>query len=247
MSRVLVISDLHEPVTHPGALSFCRDLYDQWKCDSVVFIGDIVDWHGISFHAAHPAAPGVKQEYLLAKERVARWVKAFPKAKVCIGNHDERPQRLAASVNIPDEFLPNYQTMWGCPQWDWAHDHLVDDVYYFHGTGNGGLYPASNVQKTMGKSVVMGHVHSRANVVFTMTPYKRFFGMDTGCLIDDRAYAFAYGRHMKRRSALCAAVVIDESPYLEPFLCGPGEAYHRSRFAKTKLEKAWAKKIEAFA
>jgi predicted phosphodiesterase len=246
MSRVLVISDLHEPVTHPGAFQFCQDLYEQWDCDSVVFIGDVVDWHGISFHAAHPAAPGPKQEYLLAKERVGRWVDAFPIAKVCIGNHDERPQRLAASVNIPEEFLLSYNAMWGCPQWDWAHDHLIDDIYYFHGTGHGGLYPAANVQKLIAKSVVMGHVHSRSNINYVMTPHKRFFGMDTGCLIDDKAYAFAYGRHMRRRSALSAAVVIDTVPHLEPLLCGPGEPYHRSKFAQTKLEKIWAKKIEAF-
>jgi hypothetical protein len=246
MSRVLVIPDLHEPVTHPGAFQFCQDLYEQWNCDSVVFIGDIVDWHGISFHARHPEAPGPAEEYGLAKERVARWVKAFPVAKVCIGNHDERPQRLAASVNIPEAFLIDYKTMWGCPTWDWAHDHLIDDIYYFHGTGHGGLYPAANVQKLMGKSVVMGHVHSRANINNVFTPYKRFFGMDVGCLIDDRAFAFAYGRHMKRRSALSAGVLIDGVPYLEPLLCSPGEAYHRSNFTNTPAEKAWAKRIANF-
>ena len=246
MARVLVIPDLHEPVTHPAALQFCKDLYAQWNCDRVVFIGDVVDWHGISFHARHPSAPRPKEEYRLAWERVARWVTTFPVAKVCIGNHDERPERLAASVNIPTEFLIGYNQMWACPDWHWAHDHVIDDVYYFHGTNNGGLYPAANVQKTMAMSVVMGHVHSRSNIVSTATPFKRFFGMDTGCLVDDRAFAFAYGRHMKRRSVLSAGVIIDGQPYLEYLRCGPGEQYHRSKFARTKAEKAWAKKIASF-
>lgn len=248
MSRVLIIPDLHEPVTHPGGLPFCQDLYEQWECDSVVFIGDIVDWHGISFHAAHPDAPGVKTEFRLARERVKRWVDAFPVAKVCIGNHDERPSRLAESVNIPSELhgLDDYRRIWQCPTWDWAHDHVIDGVYYFHGTNNGGMYPAINVQKDMAMSVVMGHVHSRANIVTKVTPFARFFAMDTGCLIDDKAYAFAYGRHMKRRSVLSAGVIIDGQPYLEYLRCGPGEEYNRSKFAHTPKQKAWAEKIANF-
>ena len=243
MSRVLVIPDLHEPVTHPAALQFCKDLYAQWECDTVVFIGDVVDCHGISFHARHPAAPGVKEEYGLAIERVSRWVKEFPKAKVCIGNHDERPQRLAASVNIPEEFLMSYQAMWNCPNWQWGHSHMIDGVYYFHGTGRSGLYPAANVMRRMGMSVVMGHCHSRANVCSMVNPFKRFFSLDTGCLIDDKAFAFAYGKHATERSVLSAGVVIDGQPYLEYLSCGDGEKYHRSKFLRTKQEKEWAKRI----
>lgn len=243
MARVLVVPDLHEPVAHPAALQFCQDLYDQWDCDEVVFIGDVVDWHGITFHARHPDAPGSKDEYLLAKERVAKWVDAFPVAKVCIGNHDERPQRLAASVAIPEQFLVSYQDMWGCPDWDWSHDHIVDGVYYFHGTGRSGLYPAANVMRRQGMSVVMGHCHSRAGISTMVNPFRRFFSMDVGCLVDDRAFAFAYGKHAAERSALSAAVVIDGQPYLEYLKCSPGEEYHRDNF---EVDRRWAEKIAAF-
>lgn len=214
-----------------------------------MFIGDIVDWHGISFHARHPSSPGVKDEYGLAYERVQKWVTAFPVAKVCIGNHDERPSRLAASVNIPNSLhgLDDYSKMWGCPGWDWAYDHVIDKVYYFHGTNRSGMYPAANAEKDMHMSTVMGHCHSRANIIYKATPYERFFGMDTGCLIDDRAFAFAYGKYAKLRSFLSAAVVIDGHPYLECLRCGPGEPYHRSKFTRTKADKAWAKRIESFS
>lgn len=247
MARVLVIPDLHEPVTHPGALAFCQDLLEQWRCDTVIFIGDVVDWHGISFHARHPSAPGVKEEYGLAKERIARWVEAFPEAMVCIGNHDERPERLAASVNIPPEFIMSYQAMWDCPKWEWASHHFIDDVYYFHGKKKSGMYPAANVMRKQGMSVVMGHCHSRANIVSMTNPFRRFFAMDTGCLVDDRAYAFAYGEEATDRSTLSAGVVIDGQPYLEFLPCGKGEKYHRSRFTRTKADRAWAKRIAAFS
>ena len=48
--RKLVISDLHAPFIVPGALEFCQALYKKWRCNSVVFIGDIIDGHAWSFH-----------------------------------------------------------------------------------------------------------------------------------------------------------------------------------------------------
>jgi len=53
MSRVLVVPDLHEPCARPGALEFCKDLRKKYKTDTTVFIGDVTDWHSISFHAHH--------------------------------------------------------------------------------------------------------------------------------------------------------------------------------------------------
>ena len=39
--------------------------------------------------------------------------------------------------------------------------------------------------------------------------------MDTGCGIDDKQHAFAYGKHMKRKSVISCGVVIDGMPYHE--------------------------------
>ena len=137
MARILVIGDIHEPVAHPGYLSFCYDLYKQWSCNRVIFIGDVVDWNAISFHAAHPECPGPKDEHDLTLEKVQKWHKVFPRARVCIGNHDERIVRLAESVNIPAKFIREYADTWETPGWDWQYEHIVDDVYYFHGVGCG--------------------------------------------------------------------------------------------------------------
>lgn len=228
--KVLAIGDIHEPVSHPGYLAFCQDLYKKHKCDSVVFIGDVVDWHAVSFHVHHPEAPGPKDEYLLALEGVARWHKVFPKAKICIGNHDERLLRLAETVNIPASFLRDYGEIWKTPKWAWGVEHTIDDVYYFHGTGMGGLHPSFNAMQKMLMSVVMGHIHSAGGVKWRANPSRRIFGMDTGCGIDDKAVAFAYGRHQRVRSILSAGVVLDGIPVHEIMPCGPGEKYHRSRF-----------------
>jgi predicted phosphodiesterase len=230
MAKVLVVGDIHLPVTHPGYLRFCQDLYYQWDCDKVVFIGDIVDLHAVSFHAANPDCPGPRDEYELAFEQVKKWTKAFPVGDVTIGNHDARPERLAEKVNVPANFIRSHSDLWGTPNWNWVSDLYVDEVYYYHGTGQGGTYPAANACKKMLTSTVIGHNHSAAGIKWFCGPKRRIFGMDVGCGIDDRAMAFAYGRHFKQKSALAAAVVIDGHPYHEMMPCGVKEPYNRSKF-----------------
>ncbi|KKK92799.1 hypothetical protein LCGC14_2699380, partial [marine sediment metagenome] len=52
--KVLCVADLHLPAVRKGYLTFCQDLYCQWDCDTVVFMGDIIDWTAISFHVSNP-------------------------------------------------------------------------------------------------------------------------------------------------------------------------------------------------
>ena len=226
MSRILCIGDIHEPVCRKNYLRFCQDLYREWDCDTVVFLGDIADFSAISFHAAHPECPGPNDEYRLAYAKIQKWYKAFPKAKICIGNHDARIIRLAESVSIPAKFLRNFNEVWDTPGWDWDYHHIIDDVYYFHGTGNGGTYPAPNAAKKMLMSVVMGHCHSAAGIKWIASPQRRIFGMDVGCGIDDKAFAFAYGQHIIKRSIISAAVVLDGVPYHEIMPISSGERYY---------------------
>ena len=214
--NVLAIGDPHEPVAREGYLDFCKDMQRSWRCDTTVIMGDIVDHDAITFHAGTPDGPGASDEHRLTLNAIKPWVKAFPNAKVCVGNHDRRVLRLAESVNIPSVYLRDYADVWETPNWEWAYDFTLDDVYYFHGEGHGGLHPAYNVARQMSMSVVMGHCHSSAGVKWMANPNQRWFGMDVGCGIDDKKYAFAYGRHLKKRSILGCGVVIDGTPYWEP-------------------------------
>ncbi len=230
MSRVLAIGDPHEPVSHPGYKAFCQDLYESWDCNKVVIIGDIADHHAISFHAANPECPGPSDEADLISEAIAKWYNLFPHAKVCIGNHDARVLRLAESANIPSRYLRNYKEAWNTPKWEWDYEFVIDKVLYMHGTGAGGIHPAWNMITKKMKSVVLGHCHSKAGVKWMSTGDERFFGMDTGCGIDVRAWQFAYGSNCPVRPFLAAGVVIDGHPYSEAMPCGSKEKYHRSRF-----------------
>ena len=232
MSRVLVIPDLHNPCCRKGALPFCKDLRRKYKTTKTVFIGDVTDWHAISFHAKHPEMPGPKDEHELALKCIAKWYKAFPNATVILGNHDRRVIRLAESVNIPAKFIRNYKEIWETPKWKWVDDCIIDKVYYAHGDGaGGGLNPAFNLVKKMGMSCVLGHYHSiGGGGKWLVNPLRRMFGMDVGCLIDDKQMAFAYSKRTPLRSVLGAGVVIDGTPEHKVLLCGRGEKYHDSRF-----------------
>ena len=222
--RVLALSCPHEPCSRDGFLAFCKKIYKKWRCNKTVILGDLVDWHGISFHARHPESPGVSDEYDLAFKGVQKWYKAFPNAIVCAGNHDERIIRLAESVDIPAKFLRDYKDIWQTPKWEWCYEKVIDDVYYFHGVGYGGLHPAFNAARQMSMSVCMGHIHSTAGIKWLVNPQKRWFGMDVGCGVDDKKYAFAYGKHMKRKSVISCGVVVDGMPYHE--MC-PLEQYQK--------------------
>lgn len=237
VSRVLSIGDPHEPVSHPGYLPWMEFLHNKFKCNKVVCIGDIVDHCGISFHTANPMCPGPEDEAGLTASKLQKWYDVFPKMFVTIGNHDCRVLRLSESVNIPPRFVRDYNEAWGTKGWQWVEDVIIDDVYYYHGTGRSGINPAFNTMKDMLMSVVMGHCHSAAGVKWRATPTRRTFGMDVGCGIDIDAYQFAYGKHIKTRPILAAGVILDGVPQHFIMPCGIGEKYHKSRFAKQKMRR----------
>jgi len=230
MNRILVIGDLHLPWDRKGYLQFCIDLYEQWDCNQVMFIGDVVDLHAISFHQKEPGCPGPVEEYERAKAAVKRWHDVFPKAIVTLGNHDKRIIRRAKSVDIPDIFIKSYNQIWETPGWKWKDDHVIGDIYFYHGTGQGGKYPASNAVSKLLMTVVMGHNHTASGVKYYANPMRRIVAVDTGCGIDDKALAFAYGMDLKQRSIISAAVIINGVPYVEPMPCGRNEKYWDKNF-----------------
>ena len=238
MSRILIVSDLHEPSSRLGALEFCKDLRDKHKTDTTIFIGDVTDWHSISFHAHHPEMPGPKDEFELAFECLQKWYEVFPDATICLGNHDRRIVRLAESVNIPARFIRGFGETWETPGWNWIDEIVIDDVLYTHGDGQGGsMYPAYNMAKGMGMSCVIGHHHSAGGNKWLVNPLRRTFGLDTGALVDDKALAFAYNKKSIKRSVLSAAVVIDGVPQHIIMPCSRDERYWDGNFKKRKRKR----------
>lgn len=240
MSNLLVIGDLHEPFSRVGYFEFCKSLYQKYQCNKVLFIGDVVECHSISFHPKSPQMPNASKEIELAHKAVEKWYKTFPNAKICIGNHDSRIVRLAETVNIPEKCLLSFSELWKTPEWEWNWNFKIDGVHYTHGQGitTGAIHPAYTMMRNMAMSVVIGHKHTAAGIKWLCNPYQRLFGMDVGSGIDDNALAFEYGRFLATKSVISAAVVINGMPYLELMPMSKGEKYHDSKIKKEKDDKS---------
>jgi len=208
MSRVLHISDLHLPFTHPDALKFCKKLYKQWKCNKVVFAGDIIDHHAISFHESDPDGMSAGDELKLSRKMIKPWYKAFPKAHVTIGNHDALTTRQAKANGIPTFMMRSLSEIYETPKWNWVLDVEIDNVLYFHGKGYG-KNAALNSALMERRSIAQGHAHSFAGVQYSTSTVDRIFGLNSGCLIDIERYAFAYSKNFSVRPVLGSSVIID--------------------------------------
>ncbi len=225
-NRVLVIGDLHLPYVKAAYFDFCRDLKRRHRCNRVVFIGDVVDLHAISFHEKHPEADGAMVEIAKARKAVHKWHKAFPNATVVIGNHDRRCVRRAASVSVPEIALKTFNEIWDTPNWEWATETVIDGVRYIHGDGaGGGLFAAYNVMRKTAMSHVLGHNHTCSGVKYLCNPERRLFGMDVGCGCDWKAIQFLYQERNPVKPVISAGVVLDGTPQLYVMPMGKGEKY----------------------
>ncbi len=206
--RVLHIGDLHLPFTHPKYLSFCKRQYKKWNCNKVIFAGDVVDNHGISYHEVEPSAMTATRELKKTQKMIKPWVKAFPKALVTIGNHDSLSKRKAKTHGIPWAHFKELADLYNTPKWDWQLQFEVDGVLYIHGRGVGKNAALDTAMKER-KSIAMGHSHCWAGVQFNTSSKDRLFGLNSGCGIDVKAYAFEYQRNFSVRPVLGCGVVID--------------------------------------
>jgi len=192
-----------------------KDVKKKYRTDTTVFIGDVVDHASISFHKKNPEHPAAMDEYHQTAESLQKWIKAFPKAVVTIGNHDERVARLAADAGIPSHYLREYDAIYKTKGWSWVNSYEEDNVYYYHGVGAGGMYPAINAAKMRLQSVVMGHYHSVAGINWVVGPTSRIFGMNVGSGVDRFHPAMQYGSAYLKKPIVSCAVVINGHPYLE--------------------------------
>jgi predicted phosphodiesterase len=154
--RILIIGDIHEPFSIDGYLGFCMDVYNRYNCNSVIFIGDVIDSHHSSFHPTDPNGLGGEDELQYAINRVKDWADAFPVADVIIGNHDRIIMRKAFASAIPQQWIKSYNEVLGT-NWNWTDRVVYDNVQYVHGEGGTARTRAKNDMQ----STVQGHIHTQ--------------------------------------------------------------------------------------
>jgi len=85
--RILVISDLHFPFSHPDTITFLGAVKDKYKPDRVISIGDEIDAHAMSFHTHDPDLLSPSSELELAKKYLSVLYRLFPNVDVMESNH----------------------------------------------------------------------------------------------------------------------------------------------------------------
>lgn len=206
--NVLVIGDLHEPFCLDGYLKHCIETYNKYKCNEVVFIGDIIDNHASSYHETDPDGHSAGQELKMAIQRIKQWYSAFPKATVIIGNHDRLIMRKAYSSGLSKLWIKDYAEVLGTPGWTFTDSIEIDNVLYIHGEGG---TARARVRRDL-QSIVQGHLHSQAYIDWCVGAKFKLFGMQVGCGIDHKSYAMAYGKEGPKPAIACGVVLQGEIP-----------------------------------
>lgn len=215
MSVVLVVPDLQIPFEHIDALDFCKEIRDAMDIDLTINIGDEVDFYSISDYIKSTKAMSWAEEFDLAKERLQKWYKEFPKTKVCISNHTWRPYKKMENIGIPEVFARSIEDVLDAPPgWQWRHRWVIDGVNYEHGDS----LPANpdRAWRLRLQNTVVGHHHSKYSTTFYRGGDQRYFMAYAGCLIDESKYAFQYN---KNPNAQLGAMVVEHGvPLMIPML-----------------------------
>ena len=208
MLNTFIIGDTHLPFELEGYLQFCKRIHDYYKCKRVVHIGDLVDNHSISYHEHDPNGMSPEDEMKKTDKKLKKWFKAFPNVYLCRGNHDSLVDRKGKTSGLPKRCFTQFRDMWNLPKgwkdgWHWS----FDGVLYTHGTGYSGKNGHVMAAFDNRMSTVTGHLHSVAGVEYLANSNGLIFGMGVGCGIDDKAYAFEYGKGFRRKPIVSCGVV----------------------------------------
>lgn len=213
-----MIGDTHEPFCLKGYLDFCLDIQKRVKCGIIVHIGDLVDNHAISYHEHDPDGLSPEDEMKLADKKLSMWFKAFPKLKLCLGNHDRMADRKSKTFGLPSRCFKSFKEIWNLPKgWEVNFRHEIDGVMYEHGTGLSGDNAHMLAARNNRQSTVIGHIHHLCQAGYTASEKDCIFGMAVGSGINRKEYAFGYGRDFPRKPIISCGVVTDRGKFAQVF------------------------------
>lgn len=220
--RIMVIGDMHYPYQHPDILPFLRHIKNEYNPDCFVQIGDETDGHAISFHDSDPNLDSAGVELEKAKKGLAELHDEFPNLLVCHSNHGSLIYRRAKAHGLPVQYIKSYREILfpqhQCPGWSWAFNWKIETpqgpVLFRHQT-TGHVLDAAAAE---GCNLVVGHEHGKFGAQWGATSQRLFFGAYTGCLIDHKSMAFAYGKLYPRKPIIGVLMIVDGVPVNIPMV-----------------------------
>lgn len=216
---VLCIGDLHAPYMHEDAVKFLSAVKRKYKPNTVVFMGDEVDAHATSYHEHDPDLPSAGDELKAAIKQLTPLYKMFPKAVVLESNHGSLVYRKALTAGLPSAVIKGYREILSAPKgWTWKYDHVVatalGDIYFHH--GKSGTH--EKLSKNMAMSAAQGHFHNKFYISYWSSPNALYWDANTGCLVDNKSRAMAYGKNNLQKPIVGCMVVVDGIPQLIPMV-----------------------------
>jgi len=217
--RILVISDMHLPYQHKDSIKFLKEIKKEFKPDTTISIGDLLDQHSLSFHDSSPELYSAGHELDKAKEYVKELESIFPKLIEVDSNHSSMIYRRALKHGLPRAYLKDYGDFLETKKWKWVDDLTLtmsngQRCFFTHGRSADIL----KVSQTMGMSAVQGHYHTKFVISWWANPDNLFFGMNVGCLIDQKSMAFNYAKNFRTRFIIGCGIIINGIPRLLPMV-----------------------------
>lgn len=210
---------MHVPYHHKDSIEFLKEIKKEYKPDTIINIGDLLDFHAISMHEHNPDLFSAGHELKEAKKYIKQLEDIFPKMVEVDSNHSSLVYRRALKFGMSKEFLKNYGDFLGTKKWEWVDDLALTlsngkRCFFTHGRSADVL----KVSQTMGMSCVQGHYHTKFLISYWANPDNIFFGMNVGCLIDQKNMAFAYAKNFRTRFIIGCGMIIDGIPRLMPMI-----------------------------
>ena len=216
-SRILFLSDLHFPYHHKNTFEFLQMLKDRYQPTRIIGLGDELDHHAMSFHDSDPDLFSAGDELKASLKYIKQLEEMFPEMTLLDSNHGSMMFRKSKHHGIPRHYLKSYNEVLGVSdKWQWVNDLVLDlpdgqRVYCHHGKSA----DAIKTSQAMSMSHVCGHFHEKFGVQYWANPNGLFFAINSGCLIDDSNYAFAYNNTNLKRPLIGTSLIIDGVPILE--------------------------------
>jgi hypothetical protein len=220
-SRLLIIPDQHAPYQHPDALNFLAAVAAKILPTRIINLGDETDGHALSMHDSDPSLDSAGVELAKARKWLQALERMFPVMDVCHSNHGSLVYRRAFKSGIPTEYIKSYREILfpnGEGQgWDWKDKHRItlpngEDVIFQHQSAGDTLNNAAHERC----SIVEGHEHGKFEIQYRSSTTALYWSLISGCLIDPKALAFAYGRLFPKKPLLGCSAIIDSIPRLIP-------------------------------
>jgi hypothetical protein len=211
--RILVISDTHCPFEHKDALAFLTAIKKEYNPDRVIHIGDEIDNHAMSYHDTDPDSFSAGAELIRAREVVWQMEELFPRVDVIESNHGSLWYRKAKTHGIPREAIKTYEEILFPRRktgWKWHFELELSlpngqPCYFHHGRHANALIASQH----RGMPIVQGHYHEKFNIQYWGTTERLNWGMNVGCLVDDKTLAFEYNNSNLKRPIIGCAMIIE--------------------------------------